>query len=218
MNTLRLIVTRSLPLVLALICFTATASVALGQTDTKPAPENKRYEEINLDTQLYMIVGSNQEGTEDRFPASLEPVIKELHASLPFKNYRLSATLLNRVKSDGHLDLHWIGGPVIERAASTTATPSFSDFFVRQVRLWQNVQGQDVINMDGFRFGSRIPIQTSAAVAANGNTVPSITYEQTGLNTDISMREGVPVIVGTLNAGPSGDAIILVVSARRSRP
>jgi len=218
MNTLRLIVTRSLPLVLALICFTATASVALGQTDTKPAPENKRYEEINLDTQLYMIVGSNQEGSEERFPASLEAVIKELHASLPFKTYRLSATLMNRVKSDGHLDLHWIGGPVIERAASTTATPSFSDFFVRQVRLWQNAQGQDVINMDGFRFGSRIPIQTSAAVAANGNTVPSITYEQTGLNTDISMREGVPVIVGTLNAGPSGDAIILVVSARRSRP
>src|SRR4051812_32664874 len=115
MNTLRLIVTRSLPLVLALICFTAMASVALGQTDTKPAPDNKRYEGINLDTQLYMIVGSNQEGTEERFPASLEPVIKELHASLPFKNYRLSATLLNRVKSEGHLDLHWIGGPVIER-------------------------------------------------------------------------------------------------------
>jgi len=218
MNTLRPIVNRSLLLVLALVCVAAMTSVALGQTDTKPASENKRYEEINLDTQLYMIVGSNQEGSDERIPASLEAVIKELHASLPFKNYRLSATLMNRVKTDGHLDLHWIGGPVIERAASTTATPSFSDFFVRQVRLSQNSQGQDVINMDGFRFGSRIPIQTSAAVAANGTTVPSISYEQTGLNTDISMREGVPVIVGTLNAGPSGDAIILVVSARRARP
>jgi len=28
---------------------------------------------------------------------------------------------------------------------------------------------------------------------------------------DISMREGEPVVVGTLNIGPSGDAIILVV-------
>jgi hypothetical protein len=30
------------------------------------------------------------------------------------------------------------------------------------------------------------------------------------------MREGEPVIVGTLNVGPSGDAIILVVSAKRT--
>jgi hypothetical protein len=42
---------------------------------------------------------------------------------------------------------------------------------------------------------------------------PIINYESTGLNTDISMREGEPVVVGTLNIGPSGDAIILVMSA-----
>jgi hypothetical protein len=30
------------------------------------------------------------------------------------------------------------------------------------------------------------------------------------------MREGEAVIVGTLNVGPSGDAIILVISARRT--
>jgi hypothetical protein len=30
------------------------------------------------------------------------------------------------------------------------------------------------------------------------------------------MREGEPVVVGTLNVGPSGDAIILVVSAKRT--
>ena len=41
-------------------------------------------------------------------------------------------------------------------------------------------------------------------------------YENTGLATDISIREGEPVIVGTLNVGPSGDAIILVVSAKRT--
>ncbi len=43
-----------------------------------------------------------------------------------------------------------------------------------------------------------------------------VNYESTGLNTDISMREGEPVVVGTLHVGPSGDAIILVMSAKRS--
>jgi hypothetical protein len=30
------------------------------------------------------------------------------------------------------------------------------------------------------------------------------------------MREGVPVIAGTLNMGPSGDAIVVVITARRA--
>ena len=70
--------------------------------------------------------------------------------------------------------------------------------------------------MEGFRFGARIPIQTGTAVASNGPAAPIINYENTGLNTDISMHEGEPVVVGTLNVGPSGDAIILVMTARRS--
>ena len=52
-------------------------------------------------------------------------------------------------------------------------------------------------------------------MAVNGG-VPATNYENTGLSTDISIREGEPVVVGTLNVGPSGDAIILVVAARRT--
>src|SRR6185436_2409869 len=118
-----------------------------------------------------------------------------------FKNYRLMATLINRVKSEGRLDLRWIGGPLLEPATPATPigpNPTFSDFVVRQVKLVQDAQGRNMIRMDGFKFGSRIPIQMSAQVASSG-VPPSFNYESTGLNTDISMREGEPVIVGTLN-------------------
>ena len=71
--------------------------------------------------------------------------------------------------------------------------------------------------MEGFGFGARIPIQTASTVASNAPSAPIFNYEPTGLNTDISMREGEPVVVGTLNIGPSGDAIILVMSARRTK-
>jgi hypothetical protein len=70
--------------------------------------------------------------------------------------------------------------------------------------------------MDGFAFGARIPIITGTAIASNGPAAPIINYENTGLNTDISILEGEAVVVGTLNVGPSGDAIILVMSARRA--
>ncbi len=174
-------------------------------------------DEANLETQLYLIVGTNQEVDESRLPATLEPVIKQLRASLPFKNYRLAATLINRVKNEGRLELSFIGGPLAAQAGvASSTTPSFSQFKVRQVKLLRNSENQPVVQMLGFNFGARIPIQTPGAIAANGQVAPMVNYENTGLATDISMRESEPVIVGTLNVGPSNDAIILVVSAKRT--
>ncbi|HSE31497.1 MAG TPA: hypothetical protein VLA93_07955 [Pyrinomonadaceae bacterium] len=174
--------------------------------------------EANLDTQLYLIVGTNQDVDDSRMPTSLDSVIKQLRASLPFKNYRLAATLVNRVKNDGRLDLRWIGGPfATPSGAASAGTPSFSEFKVGSVKLMRNADGQPVVHMLRFSFGARIPIQTGTQAAASGaGGFPVINYENTGINTDISLREGEPVVVGTLNAGPSGDAIILVVSAKRT--
>lgn len=174
-------------------------------------------DEINLDTQLYLIVATNQDVPDPKLPASLDNVVKQMHATLPFKNYRLAATLLNRVKNEGRLDLSWIGGPLASNAAAaSTLTPSFSQFKVRTVKLVRSSEGQPMVQLAGFSYGARIPIQTNGAIAANGAVMPTVNYENTGLATDISVRESEPVIVGTLNVGPSGDAIILVVSAKRT--
>ncbi|MGH9882700.1 MAG: hypothetical protein ACRD6N_14790, partial [Pyrinomonadaceae bacterium] len=120
------------------------------------------------------------------------------------------------VKNNGRLSLKWIGGTLLGSAANTTQTPSFNEFNVVNVRLLQDTNGQQIVRMEGFSFGARIPIQSGTAIAASGPAAPIINYEATGLNTDISMREGEPVIVGTLNVGPSGEAIILVMSAKRT--
>jgi hypothetical protein len=182
------------------------------------AANSVEIDESNLDTQLYLIVGTNQDIDDAKLPASLDSVVKQLRAALPFKNYRLAATLINRVKNEGRLDLSWIGGPMAAAAGAASAvTPSFSQFKVRQVKLTRNTEGQQMVQMLGFSFGARIPIQTSGAIAANGAVAPAFNYEPTGLATDISMRESEAVIVGTLNVGPSGDAIILVVSAKRTQ-
>ncbi|HET6978542.1 MAG TPA: hypothetical protein VFI24_19580 [Pyrinomonadaceae bacterium] len=179
--------------------------------------QNTDSDEANLETQLFLIVGTNQDVEDARLPASLDSVVKQLRATLPFKNYRLAATLINRVKNEGRLELSWIGGPLASQSgASSNVTPSFSQFKVRQVKISRNSENQAVVQMLGFNFGARVPVQTPGAIAANGAVAPSVSYESTGVATDISMRESEPVIVGTLNVGPSGDAIILVVSAKRT--
>src|SRR6186997_1900576 len=93
---------RTLLLFLCLI----TLSLNVHAQQTEPP------DETNLDTQLYLIVGTNQDVDDARLPASLEPVVRQLRTTLPFKNYRLTATMINRVKNDGRLELRWIGGPM----------------------------------------------------------------------------------------------------------
>jgi len=202
----------------AALCLMASNLNVRAQADAATKQTEKSDSEINLDTQLFLIVGTNQDVSDSRLPATLDPVVRQLRAALPFKNYRLAATLLNRVKNEGRLDLSWIGGPLAATAGPAPAqTPSFSNFNVRVVRLAPASDGQQMVQMQGFNFGARIPIQVSGAIAANGVVSPNFNYERTGVATDISMREGDPVIVGTLNIGPSGDAIILVVSAKRTQ-
>ena len=196
----------------AVVCLSVNVQA---QSTATQQTESKTEDETNLETQLYLIVGTNQDAGESKLPTSLDSVVKQLRATLPFKNYRLVSTLINRVKNNGRLQLNWVGGPMTPVGSAAPGTPSFSHFNIRQVNLIRNVEGQQVIQMVGFSFGARIPIQI-AGVVASGEVKPVTNYENTGLGTDISMREGEPVVVGTLNVGPSGDAIILVVSAKRA--
>jgi hypothetical protein len=210
---------RSLSTILFAILFLAVVTSArqvFAQSTAAIPSAEKQEDETNLDTQLYLLVGTNQDVDDSKIPVALDAVVKQLRASLPFKNYRLAATLVNRVKDNGRLNLKWIGGPMRPSVAAADTTPSFNEFKVNNVKLVKNAANQQLVRMEGFGFGVRIPI-TTPALAANGPTVPIVNYESTGLNTDISMREGEAVIVGTLNIGPSGDAIILVMSAKSTK-
>ena len=171
-------------------------------------------DDTNLETQLYMILGTNQDVSDSKIPNSLDPVLKQLRSTLPFKNYRLAGTLINRVKNEGKLELGWISAPLtsVTDAAQPTTRSSFR---MRQIKLARNSEGQSMVQVAGFNFQASIPVQ-SVAVAANTPPPPIFNYEGASLSTDISMREGEPVIVGTLNVGPTGDAIILVLAAKRT--
>lgn len=185
------------------------------QAQSTQAADTKE-DEVNVETQLYLIMGTNHNVVDSKLPSSLDGVVKQLRATLPFKNYRLAATLINRSRNEGKLEVSWVGAPL-------TSTPSAaelmtrSSFRVRHIKLVRGSEGQPMVQMAGFVFSAQIPILTNAAAVAAANPAPPIfNYEGTTLVTDISMREGEPVIVGTLNAGPSGDAVILVVSVKRT--
>lgn len=193
-------------LTLFLVCGSVQAQTP--QTETKE-------DETNLETQLYLIIGTNHDVADSKLPSSLDSVIKQLRATLPFKNYRLASTLINRVKNEGRLDLGWVGAPLA--SVPESAPPmTRSSFKLRGIKLTRNTAGQSMVQLTGFNFSATVPVQASAVASTSPAQPPVFNYEGTSLQTDISMREGEPVVVGTLNLGPSGDALILVVSARRT--
>lgn len=201
-----------------------SVSVYAQETQTPQTPQTQTQtqastppDETNFETQLYLIVGTNSDVSDSKMPTALDNVMKQLRSTLPYKNYRLATTLINRVKNEGRLDVNSISGPFVPVTSSQNipqTTPS--QFKIRHVRLVRE-SGQPLVQMSGFYFNSRLAIPVGAAVAANAPPPPAFNYESATLSTDISLREGEPVVVGTLNTGPSGDAIILVVSAKRTQ-
>jgi len=206
----------------ALLCLGAamgSAQLATAQDTSqtsRASTEARGDDETNLDTQLYLVLASNQPTANARVPALLDPVVRQLQAALPFKNYALAATLLNRVKNGGRLSVRWIGGPLAAPASSSSSTPSFNDFTIDAVQLGTTADASHIVRLKGFSFGSRVPVQTGAVASTGNFPIPSINYEPTGLHTDISLNEGEPVVVGTLNIGPSGDVLVVVISVKRS--
>ena len=196
-----------------------TAPLAMAQESSQPARAAQKNEDANLDVQLYLVLASNREVEDIKIPMVLDPVIKQLRDSLPFKHYNLAGTFLNRVRNNGHLDVSWVGGPFAIHGSPAQSNPSFSQF-AAVVRLITGDNGADIVRLNDFQFGTKVPIVTAQITPTNASTnatpYPVVNYEPVGLRTDLSMREGTLVIAGTLNVGPSGDAIVVVVSAKRA--
>jgi hypothetical protein len=124
--------TKTYRLIFCALMFGAVLAVvpnAFAQDSNQQARTNAQKEDdVNLDTQLYLILATNRDVEDARMPSTLEPVMKRLHDLLPFKHYTLAGTLLNRVRNAGRLDVSWVGGPFLVPAAAATNNPSFSQF------------------------------------------------------------------------------------------
>ena len=187
----------------------------LAQETATERPRVRSDEAAGLEVQLHLLVARRTaDGADEKLPASLDAVVKQLKAAFPFKSYRLATTLLNRVKNGGRLGVRWYGSPLFGQSPAPGSTPGSNELNIMGVKLEQDDAGRDIVQLASFNFNARItvPAPTVASAAAGA---PTVQTENTGITTDLSVREGEPTIVGTLDVGPAGDALILVVTAKR---
>ncbi len=172
--------------------------------------------EINYEIQLYLLVASNTSAERNNLPRALDGVVRQLKATLPFNTYRLTTTFLSRVGNGSNLEVKGIvGGSPFATAAS--AVPTFYEFTLTNVRMVTDTDGQQLVRISAFRFGQRVPVQTSTTRAEGSTTgFPVIQYEPTGITTQVSLHEGTPAIIGTSPTGQSDELFVLAASIKRT--
>lgn len=179
----------------------------------KAASASPTREEINYDIQIYLMVGSNGPSEKAGLPSALDGVARQLRSSLPFNNYRIAATFLNRVSNGGNLQVNGVAGSLFT-ASPTPSFPTFYEFDLNDIKGDANAAGQQLIQVQRFKFTMRVPLATSATPTQGGGSAPNINYEPTGISTGVSILEGVPTLVGTMTTGRSDESYILVVTIR----
>jgi hypothetical protein len=195
----------------------ANAALAQNQNSQSAKTEDMKREQINHEVQLYLLVASDAPGERSNIPQLLDGAVRQLKDTLPFANYRLASTFVDRVRDGGTLEVSGVGGFPLVTTPANSNTPTFFTFSLGGVLLVRGADDQPFIQVGRFRFGLKVPIQTSITHSEGNNTgYPVINYQDTGISTELSVREGVPTIVGTLAANRPNESYVLVLTLKRT--
>lgn len=159
----------------------------------------------SLQIQMHLIQATNEATDKASFPKDMEPVLTQLQATLKYKGYRFLNTYISRVNDGGSVESSGMGDPKLSLSAQT---PAFLTYQMNNVRLATDLSGKEAIRIGRFRFSARVPINMGTA---NSN----IQYQDIGLNTELSTREGEMAVVGTTDLGTSDGAFIVVINVRK---
>jgi Bacterial type II/III secretion system short domain len=164
---------------------------ALKRLDT---PEAARPE---IELHMHVLIASNTEVGAGAVPAELKDVITQLQNTLSYKNYYLLTSIIQRTKERPGYSPDFMLG---EGMASMTV-PGASDprvfhytFQSNSLTLGQNTAGATTVELGRFNF------------ALEGD------FGRAGIRSDVGVREGEKVVVGT--AGLRDRALILVLTAK----
>jgi hypothetical protein len=153
----------------------------------------------NIDVTIYLMsaLGTPSSGA---VPAELEPVVKQLKNTFSYKGYQLIDTEVIRVRAGQGGDV----SGVVDGAPSVDGNKTISRVGFRSASVSTDEKGR-AIRIDGLKVGLRIPIAAGEK---------KYQYLETGLNTDVDVREGQKVVVGKANMDGSDRASIVVLTAK----
>lgn len=161
-----------------------------------PHPADK-----NIELTVYMLLGQHADAGE-KLPAEFAGVTKQLQATFGIKEFRLIETFTGRVR-----DGKWIesSGLLSLPPLGATGPPATYNLKIQRCSLREDGKTR-TIRLDNLRFGARVPY---ASVTGKDQWQ----FLDTGITTDIDVREGQKVVVGKTSI-VRADSLFIVVMAK----
>ncbi|HET9533452.1 MAG TPA: hypothetical protein VFQ92_24075 [Blastocatellia bacterium] len=151
----------------------------------------------DIEFRMHLLIASNAEGATSQFPSDLGDVIKQLQSTLNYKSYHLLTSIVQRVKEGNGLSgsgVAQVKPPIV----GETADARYS-YAINFISLAPSSSGASTIQVRRLSFN------------VNGNEYHA-PLGQASLNTELGMRDGEKVVVGT--ASLRDKAMVLVLTAR----
>lgn len=172
----------------------ATIEDALKRLDVQGAVQ------ADVDLVIHVLAATKGEGMSPDLPADVKTAVAALRGTLAYKGYQLLTTFTQRVK-DGTRGVRGAGATLLEGAADPKKAQMQMEFAIAQVTLASapsgpSASGPAVVKLEGFKF------------EAWGDG-------KAQMQTDVSLKEGEQVVVGTSVFRDRG--LVLLVSAKVAR-
>lgn len=169
----------------------ATIEEALKRLDTPQTPRS------DIELRMNVLIASNVAGVASEYPSDLGDVVKQMQAMLNYKNYSNIATVVQRVRA-GSRNVGLNGTAELSAKILETERPlnAIYEYRVQNLTLTAESSGAYTVQLNETQFS--LTVQTIQGEAH--------------IRTDISLRNGEKVVVGTATLGNKG--LILVLSAR----
>lgn len=171
----------------------AAIEAALKRLDVAEAPRK------DVELRLWVLVASNGEAAAGRFPEDLKEAVAALKTTLTYRSYSLASSFIQRVR-DGARGIHGEGvtelAPTPGPGEAEKKAPGKAmqlEYHINSLSLEQGENGPATVKLDGFGL----------SLAGEGRAQ---------LKTDVTLRDGEKVVVGTSTVKDRG--LVVVVSAR----
>jgi hypothetical protein len=159
----------------------------------------------NIELTAYLLVGSEQ-GPAASVPAAIQPVINQIQSAFTYKSFRLLDTMMLRVREGDRGGASTTGAVELPDDSPGGTKKGTSGFVVGSVDIVEGSEG-DLVRITNLRLDVTVPSGTLKSGEPR--------LVNTGVRTNVDVREGQKVVVGKANmAGAADQALILVLTAK----
>jgi hypothetical protein len=160
----------------------------------------------NIELTIYVIAGSSEPiaGFEEVSGDALAPVLKQLRAIFPYKHYELLTTVLMRSAQNSKGVVEGVIRPI----EPTDLNLGPVNYQLSYESVGVSTEANPLIHVVKLQFGAGLPFMIGPKESKQFQTF------RIGISSNVDVREGQKVVVGSSNVPEGNTALFLVVSAR----